>query len=92
MNYLKRAQLNRKQDLIAIQDNRALLLDAQVVGGSTDLGSAHKRDILVETIKLRYNTTVVQVNTMTLNNRGEWIEASASFLAEEKCLKEMNLK
>lgn len=93
----KTNQGTRKPDLIAIHDNRAILLDAQVVSGSSDLGLAHKRKIqyhqdLMEPIKVRYNATDVMVNTITLNNRGIWHGRSANFLVTENILKKDELK
>lgn len=82
----------RKPDLIAAQGQKAILLDAQVVGSSTDMAGAHRRKLeyyknLENDVKLRYNVSTVAFNTITLNIRGVWHEESANFLVPERIVK-----
>ncbi|CAK9834256.1 Retrovirus-related Pol polyprotein from type-2 retrotransposable element R2DM [Anthophora retusa] len=87
----------RKPDLVAIQDDTALVLDAQVVSEHISLDTAHNTKIdkykhLKEDITKRYGTTDVHYLTATLSYRGVWSAASANQLLGKGILNKAELK
>lgn len=87
----------RKPDLIAIDEDSALVVDAQVVSEHIDLDIAHatkadKYRELENQIKRKYGVRSVGFYTATLNWRGVWSPQSAKDLISLKILKSGELK
>lgn len=75
----------RKPDIIAIKDDKAIIIDSQVIGEQGDLNREHRQKIdyyfkYEEDIKTYTNTTEVSFSSATLSWRGVWSERSAKHL------------
>lgn len=91
------AEGNRKPDLIAIQQDKAIVLDAQIVSEHIDLDTAHTNKVekyqpLNEAIKDRYVVNDVSYYTATLSYRGVWSAKSSKGLFDIGILKKKELK
>uniref|UniRef100_A0A1A9VZG3 Reverse transcriptase domain-containing protein n=1 Tax=Glossina brevipalpis TaxID=37001 RepID=A0A1A9VZG3_9MUSC len=91
--HLKTSEGLRKPDILALKNNEAIILDAQVVSDSTSLDIAHRRK------KAYYNTVgvknqintelqhnVTTVSTIILSWRGIWSKESINDLIKLKIL------
>lgn len=78
---------SKKPDIVAIKDNRAIILDAQVVTDARDLEVANSRKknlyatpSMTSAIQDRFQVREVRCLPITLNWRGVWCETSAQTL------------
>ena len=76
-----------KPDLVAKKDNRAFIVDAQIVGEGIDIQEAHKTKVLkysgrdlLSSIRSFTGASQVFVTSDTLNWRGIWSRDSAESL------------
>lgn len=82
----------RKPDLIAKQDDRAIVIDAQIVNESIDLTVAHKNNVeyyqcLKEATKQWYHVDQVHFTSTTLSYRGVWSLSSVNDLVDMAIIK-----
>ncbi|GBM88627.1 hypothetical protein AVEN_207123-1 [Araneus ventricosus] len=81
----------RKPDLDAILNDRAFVIDSQVVGEAADLKRANQRKIsyyrdsdgIIEQIKKQHMVNCVSVMATTINLRGCWSSPSFDDLVTE---------
>ncbi|CAL7932985.1 unnamed protein product, partial [Xylocopa violacea] len=87
----------RKPDLIAKRDNKAIVIDAQIISENYDLAMAHRNKVdyyrcLKDAIKQRYKATEVKFTSATLSYRGVWSQHSVEDLIDLNALKKKELK
>lgn len=87
----------RKPDLIAKREDKAIVIDAQIVNENIDLTQAHKNKVeyyqsLKDAIKQRYHVDNVQFTSTTLSYRGVWSKPSVNDLIDMDIIKKKELK
>lgn len=95
--HLKDRDELRKPDLVAVKDDKAYLIDAQVVGDQINADDAHQRKIsyyrtLEPEIKRKYNVRNVEFTSITLTWRGLWSPKSCNQLLQWGFLKQKEIK
>lgn len=81
----------RKPDLLAVKQDKAMVIDAQVVGANVDLCTAHltktqKYESLRSAIETKYAVSSVTFTSATISYRGVWSVASADSLTKDGLL------
>lgn len=92
-------QGKRKPDLVIVNDNEILLVDAQIVGDNVDLKRAHNRKIryygdnshLMLQLSAKYGVEEVTTTSLTVNWRGVWSFDSAKSLLDHKVINKRDL-
>lgn len=87
----------RKPDLLAREGNKAIIIDAQVVGEHVDVERAHeekaaKYHLLKDAVMAKYRVREVSFTSTTLSYRGLWSARSAQSLIDAKILQKRELK
>lgn len=87
----------RKPDLVAIRDDMALVIDAQVVNDQINLNDAHRKKVeyynrIKRQIREKYKVSVISVTSITLSWRGLWSDRSAAELIREGVIQTRSLK
>ncbi|KAG8177084.1 hypothetical protein JTE90_015736 [Oedothorax gibbosus] len=85
-----------KPDLVALKNNTAYIIDAQVVSDSEPQRRAHLRKLdkyseLIPLVSATHNVAEVHVHSATLNWRGVWCPESASSLLEDGLVRKGDL-
>lgn len=95
---LMTTQGDRKPDLVAVRDRKALIIDAQVVTDSVNLQDADstKREKysggdFLSRVKETFRVDETLTMSATLNWRGIWSKSSAKALLEEKVIRTSEL-